>query len=176
LAALPSAAAAMPAVAGDSDVTQVHAATVLPTPRHRRLPWRAGAAALLLAGLLFWWWPRPDPQVSAWLAQAEARYARDQLGTPQGDSAIFYYRLVQGRDPDNAAARQGLAKVALRYGELARLARDKGDVALALEYVRRGLELAPEDADLAALQQALRAARREQRDGVQKFFDNLLGR
>ncbi|MFN3587736.1 MAG: serine/threonine-protein kinase, partial [Moraxellaceae bacterium] len=47
LAALPSAAAAMPAVAGDSDVTQVHAATVLPTPRHRRLPWLAGAAALL---------------------------------------------------------------------------------------------------------------------------------
>ncbi len=175
LAALP-ATTPVAGAGGDSDVTQVHALSpAVRGPQRRLLPWLA-AAAVLLGALLFWWWPRPDPQVSAWLTQAEARYARDQLGTPAGDSALFYYRLVLDRDPQNRAAVQGMLRVALRYGELARAARDKGDFNLALDYVRRGLELAPAHPDLAALQEELRAQRRERRDGVQKFFDNLLGR
>lgn len=175
LAALPATTPVAGTAGGDTEATQVHALLpVAPARRRHLLP--GLAAAVLLGALLFWWWPRSDPQLGAWLAQAEARYARDQLGTPAGDSAIFYYRLVLERDPENRAAVQGLVRVALRYGELARAARDKGDFNLALDYVRRGLDLVPAHPDLVALQEELRAQRRERRDGVQKFFDNLLGR
>lgn len=179
------------AVLADCDATVVHAASAgnvwsprldgaLREGRVRlaRLPLRrlvvVALALLMLAGGWRWW--QRDPQVEEWLDLAALRAEQGRLATPEGDSALFYYELVLARDPDNGDAQDGIDGVAARYAELARRAREAGELGSARDYVERGLAARPADADLLALREEIREARRAQRrGGVRKFLDNLLG-
>lgn len=59
-----------------------------------------------------------EPTVRALLANAEAAFQRNRLTLPERGSALFYFREVLGRDPNNAAAREGLARIERKYREL----------------------------------------------------------
>lgn len=145
--------------------------------RQRRVQLALAALLLILVALPAWQYWSQDAQVRAWLRQAEARLEQDQLSNPAGDNAVFYYQLVLQRDADNRSAQSGLGRVAARYAELAAEARDKAEFRQALEYADRGLEILPEDEVLLGLREEARAAARAQRkDGVSRFFNNLLGR
>lgn len=168
-------------VSEGTDATVVHPVlTVSPAHgglwRDRRVQAGAGVLLLLLA-LAGWWFLRePDEQVAGWLAQAEERLQHDQLNNPPGDNAVFYFRLVLKRDAENRHAIKGLGRVASRYAQLARAARDKENFTQAQEYVARGLDVQPDDAELLALGEEIREQARARHNGVQRFFDNLLGR
>ncbi|MES2919554.1 MAG: serine/threonine-protein kinase [Pseudomonadota bacterium] len=147
----------------------------LPAPLRRRLATMALLTSLVLAGAGGWHWWQRDPQVAEWLELADVRLAQDQMSQPEGDSAVFYYQLVLAREPGNESAQEGLQEVAVRYARLARSAREAGQLGTARDHVERGLEARPEDPALLALRDELRAASRAQRNGVQRFFNNLLG-
>lgn len=166
---------------GEMDTTSVRPA--LAAPQVSTVAWRdrrlqIGAGVLLLLGALAGWlfFGERDAQLAGWLTQAEERLLLDQLNNPPGDNAVFYYRLVLKRDADNRHAIQGLGKVAARYAELARAARDEENFRQAQEYVARGLDVQPDDAGLLALDEEIRQQARARQNGVQKFLGDLLGR
>ena len=116
----------------------------------------------------------PTPQ-SIQQSRAEEIYALLQLGdvaiannlltTPEKESAWHYYQRVFDLDPENAFAVRGLQRIAARYGELTRLAMERGKYDRAELYVRRGLGVANGSSELLALQkeiEARRAAEKEQ--------------
>ncbi|HEX4938569.1 MAG TPA: hypothetical protein VFX11_07845, partial [Candidatus Kapabacteria bacterium] len=174
-----SALAVAEGVGADTDATSVRA--VLPASGGQEPLWRnrrvqVGAGVLLLILMLVGWWAgREDPQVAEWLVKAGQRLENDQLNSPAGDNAVFYYRLVLKRDADNRKAQKGLNLVAARYAELARTARDEQNFRMALEYVERGLAIRPDDADLLALDAEIREQVRANRKGLGKFLDGLFG-
>ena len=163
--------------ADDGDVTLVNR-PVPAQPLRGMHRWRLlflVVLALVAAGLLGWHYHQRDPQVEAWLALADERLAHDQLSSPSDDSAVFYFGRVLQRDAGNRRAKRGLARVADRYAALAAAARDKGALDQSQDYVDRGLELQPDDAELLALREQVRAARTQRRNGVKKFLNNLFG-
>lgn len=165
----------------ETDATSVRPALVVAPGRvaawrDRRIQTGAGVLLLLVALTGWWFSGERDAQLAGWLTQAEERLLHDQLNNPPGDNAVFYYRLVLKRDADNRHAIQGLSKVAARYAELARAARDEENFRQAQEYVARGLEVQPDDAGLLALGEEVRQQARARQNGVQKFLGDLLGR
>jgi serine/threonine-protein kinase PpkA len=97
------------------------------------------------------------------LAQADAYLARDALGTPKGANAIETYRAILAEYPDQPEALAGLVRVAQRYGQLASAREQQGQLEPALEMVKRGLSLAPEDENLLAQRDKLNSQLAEQR-------------
>lgn len=89
------------------------------------------------------------------LAQGEQRLAAGQLASPAGDSAEDFFNRVLAREPDNAQARDGLARVlqarieaALAQGD-ARLAEDRlvqPEDDSAVYHYRQALALKPDEA------------------------------
>ncbi|HEB95327.1 MAG TPA: serine/threonine protein kinase [Sedimenticola thiotaurini] len=99
--------------------------------------------------------PVESAEVAAWLEKADQRYREDRLGLPAGDSARYWYRRVLEREPDNAAARAGLRRVARRYARLARNRLREGDLGRARRFTEQGLKTLPGDGDLLALAREL---------------------
>ena len=102
-------------------------------------------------------------EVAAQLEAGEARFARGELVSPEGLSAADAWRAVLALEPDNAAAREGLARIAAALLEQARQARDAGDLERALARVDEGLAVAPDQPDLVALREALERERARRR-------------
>jgi len=75
----------------------------------------------------------------------------EKFGYPEGDNAIDLFREVLKRNPGNAAATDGLARIAVFYARGARSALDRGLITGADELVEKGLRAAPTDAGLLKL-------------------------
>ncbi|HSE12496.1 MAG TPA: serine/threonine-protein kinase [Rudaea sp.] len=81
----------------------------------------------------------------------------EKFGYPAGDNAIDLFREVLRREPGNALAAQGLARIAAFYERGARSALDRGLNTGADELIEKGLRAAPTNADLLKLRAELAA-------------------
>lgn len=103
---------------------------------------------------------RVQQKVDDVLATAEQRIEEGKLIEPANDSARYYYDLVLGNDPDNAAARAGLTAVAsaLVLTAKAEIAAGNFDDAGSILMDAKGVD--PESVEVAATIDALKTARR----------------
>ncbi len=101
-----------------------------PPPRKRvGVTVAAGLAlGLIAAAVAAWWWYRDTPPppvdaragaIQANLAAAVTAFDAGRLLDPPSDSAVYYYREVLKVDPGNAAALDGLERIAERFIEQA---------------------------------------------------------
>lgn len=81
----------------------------------------------------------------------------EKFGYPAGDNAIDLFREVLKREPTNAIAAQGLARIAAFYERGARSALDRGLNTGADELIEKGLRAAPTNAGLLKLKAELAA-------------------
>ncbi len=81
----------------------------------------------------------------------------EKFGYPAGDNAIDLFREVLRREPGNATATQGLARIAAFYERGARSALDRGLNTGADELIEKGLRAAPTNAGLLKLKAELAA-------------------
>ena len=81
----------------------------------------------------------------------------EKFGYPAGDNAIDLFREVLRREPGNAAATQGLTRIAAFYERGARSALDRGLNTGADELIEKGLRAAPTNEGLLKLQKELAA-------------------
>ncbi|WP_271105277.1 serine/threonine-protein kinase [Pseudomonas tohonis] len=91
-------------------------------------------------------------RVDALVALGDQRLAEDRLLQPEGDSAVAYYQQALALQPENPRAFAGLEQVARRFALLAEEAYGHREFALAQEYIKGGLAVAPEDPQLLQLQ------------------------
>ncbi len=85
--------------------------------------------------------PKPDPRIAAGLKQADQYLRAWNLTAPAGRNAYDAYRQVLKIDPDNAAARRGIKKVAARYADLAEKELKRGNLDKAMGFIKTGLEV-----------------------------------
>ena len=90
-------------------------------------------------------------RIAGYLALAEQRLAEERLLLPEDDSATFYFRQVLAWEADNLLALAGLNRVAQRFIEQSEGAYARREYALALEYIKYGLEVEPANETLLKL-------------------------
>jgi serine/threonine-protein kinase PpkA len=100
--------------------------------------------------------PSAGGLIERYLALGHERLEAYALTTPEGDSAVDYFRKVVEIDPQNEKARTGLLLVADRYADLADQSLRRLRYFQAQRYIRRGLTVDPEN------QRLLRLAREAQ--------------
>ena len=100
-----------------------------------------------------------DQRIDEVLAQANARLDEGNLTTPSNDNARYYFERVLSSDPNNAAARQGLATVASELVLQARAQIDEGNFDNADTLLADARRLDPSSSALVASTAALSNAR-----------------
>ncbi len=90
-------------------------------------------------------------RIRGYLERAEQRLGEDRLLLPEDDSATFYFRQVLAWEPDNLLAEAGLNRVAQRFIEQSEEAYARREFALALAYIKSGLEVQPANETLLEL-------------------------
>ncbi|MFV0275569.1 MAG: hypothetical protein ACK5HY_00040, partial [Parahaliea sp.] len=99
--------------------------------------------------------PSLREQVVQWLELGDEALARDRLTVPRNRNALHYYRRVFELDAYNPLARQGVERVAERYGRLAWAAIGRDDYRKAHLFTERGLKVAATNPILLDVQQDL---------------------
>ncbi|MGA8262650.1 MAG: protein kinase [Arenicellales bacterium] len=159
---------------GTASRTEILQPTIERQPRTKRMVLAAsGLAAVLLAGgagAYFYLAPqgifsKPPPvhkldpatqaKVKKWLDIAETHFEIGRLMDPPENNAFYAYQKVLSLDPDNAAAQEGLRKIASTYVQVAKDTLKKGNKSDAEALVKEGLKAFPENDDLARLQKQL---------------------
>ena len=87
--------------------------------------------------------------------KAKQRLEEDDLTTPVGDCAYYYYSEIEKLDPGSSLAQEGFRNIVNRYAVLAERAYRKLDYQGAERYVTRGLEIEPDHYRLQALKEDL---------------------
>ncbi|AYC32277.1 serine/threonine protein kinase [Pseudomonas cavernae] len=104
-----------------------------------------------------------EARVAGYLQLAERSIAEERLLLPEDNSAVFYYRQVLGWVPGQEQALAGLQRVAQHYIDQSEGAYARREYALALEYIKHGLEAQPDNEVLLKLyddhEQRVRKAR-----------------
>lgn len=150
----------------------VPASAVMPataTPFRRidipRPPWIAVVAAFLACAGLVWWMaserkPAIDAQavIANNLAAGQRAFHDGHALEPRGRSALDYYNTVLALDPANAAARQGIDRIADRFAAQAEMAIARGQIAAAIIAVESVRRVQPEHRQLQDLQAQLNSA------------------
>lgn len=150
----------------------VPASAVMPataTPFRRidipRPPWIAVVAAFLAcAGLVWWMASERKPAIDAQavivnnLAAGQRAFHDGHALEPRGRSALDYYSTVLALDPTNAAARQGIDRIADRFAAQAEIAIARGQIAAAIIAVESVRRVQPEHRKLQDLRAQLDAA------------------
>jgi hypothetical protein len=103
-----------------------------------------------------------------YLRRAQQALDDYRLTTPERDNAYFYYRSILQDDPDNAAARAGIARIGDSYAELTRRELDQFHYRAARTYLERGLAVDPRNERLLELKQ-----RPALSDGPRRVVDRL---
>ena len=109
---------------------------------------------------------RGEQQAEDVLTMANARLEDGNLINPPNDNARYYYELALSNDPENTAARQGLAIVASKLAVQARSEIDNNNLDSAEEFLAAANAIDPANSELAVAVDALsekRAAILEQR-------------
>jgi serine/threonine protein kinase len=107
--------------------------------------------------------------------KARQRFTEDDLTTPEGDSAFYYYSEIAKLDPESDLARNGFRDIADRYAKLAESAYRNMDFPKAELYVTRGLEVVPGHFRLEALKTDLaRSSPEKVMKSLQKTFNFML--
>ena len=114
--------------------------------------------------------PSREPRVRRLLASAEAALKKSRLTQPAGDNAYGYYRRVLALDPKNAKAKEGLTRIALRYSWLAETEIAKYNYSKARMYIRRGLDVEPDNAKLLLLKKEAKL-----RNAPKQVFQDVKG-
>jgi tetratricopeptide (TPR) repeat protein len=96
-----------------------------------------------------------ESSVQELASKASQRLDNNDLTTPLGDSAFYYYSEIEKLDPGNTIAREGFKNIVNRYALLADNAYRKLDYRDAEHYVNKGLEIDPNHFRLQALQRDL---------------------
>ncbi len=113
---------------------------------------------------------QPPSEADRLLAKAEGALNDYRLTTPEGDSALDYYRQVLELDPVNLEAHDGLQMITRRYISLAERELRKSNPKKARAFISRGMDIQPSNYQLSELQrqadeleveQAMLAARSE---------------
>jgi TonB family protein len=112
-----------------------------------------------------------NQRVDEVLAQANARLDEGRLTSPSNDNARFYFELALSVDPDNTAARQGLAVVASKLVLRARTEIDAGDYERAESLLVDARRLDPSSTELGAATTALSDARQRRAQEIQAARD-----
>ncbi|MDJ0907505.1 MAG: TonB family protein, partial [Woeseiaceae bacterium] len=105
------------------------------------------------------------------LAQANARLEEGNLIAPSNDNARYYFELVLSNDPENTAARQGLAVIASRLVLQSREQIDQGNFDDAEALLIDARRLDPASSELAAATVALSDARQRRAQEIQAARD-----
>ncbi|MCP5424740.1 MAG: serine/threonine protein kinase [Gammaproteobacteria bacterium] len=98
-------------------------------------------------------------EIARLLALGQQSLTAYQLTTPENQNATLYFRRVLELDPANQAARRGLDQVLASYVQLTKQAIDDGRYSKARRHIAAGLTVAPDNAELLALQARTHAAR-----------------
>jgi TonB family protein len=104
---------------------------------------------------------RSAQRVDEVLRLANERLASDALTVPRNDNARYYFQLALSVDPDNTAARQGLALVTGKLVLRARAAIDNGALDEAGDMLDTARVLDPDSSEVAAVMESLDSARAE---------------
>lgn len=104
-----------------------------------------------------------------YLRLAGERFEQMRLSRPPRDNAFFYYQQVLQVDPDNAAAKEGLRRIAAQYALLAQQAFVSQDFSSGLTYVSQGLEAEPDNPVLLEL----KLRHQDKANGVKGFFGKM---
>jgi TonB family protein len=130
-----------------------------------RPPWMAVVAALLaVVGFSAWMiaqrTPAIDPQsvIATSLAAGDEALREGHTLEPRGRSALDHYNTVLALDPANAAARQGIDRIADQFAAQAETAIERGQVAAALVAIESLRRVQPDHRQLAELQAQIEAA------------------
>ena len=95
--------------------------------------------------------PAPEPRaVNAAVRQGQAALRAGRISGAGNDTALAHFKAALRLDPDNAAARDGLGKIAQALTVQANAATDAGDSAQASRLLDQAAALAPRSTDLAA--------------------------
>jgi len=135
-----------------------------PAPAPAALEAAAGARTEAAAGQV----PPVDPaaaaaaareqQIAEALGRAEQAVAELRLTTPESDSAMFHYQQVLSLDPENAAAREGVRNIVMRYVSLSDAAAASGNRSQAATYLERAASISPNDPEVIAARARLASA------------------
>ena len=136
-----------------SGVLALGALGVYLAPEQTDSPPRTGLRPLVPLSAL----PPADQQrVRDLLEIAEAHFMVQRYTDPPGGNAWAAYKQVLEIHPGNAEALRGLDRIATRYLELARAARQAGKLDKARAYVEAGLRVKPGHPDLMVLRNELK--------------------
>ena len=116
---------------------------------------------------------RSEQRVDEVLALASQRLAENALTSPANDNARYYYELALSNDPENVAARQGIAIVASKLVLRAREAIDNGRLDDAERTLQDAGALDPESSDLAGSLQALANARAAEQEAARREAESV---
>ncbi|OQY53975.1 MAG: hypothetical protein DRR08_31355 [Candidatus Parabeggiatoa sp. nov. 2] len=97
----------------------------------------------------------PPPDVAPLLRTCEAHFNANRLTSGRGGNALACYEDVLKKDPTNAKALAGLAKIEARYVEWAERALRQGKLDKAKRYLASLRKVNPESPQLAALEQLI---------------------
>ena len=126
-----------------------------------------------------------EKTVGALLKLAESALEDFRLTQPDDDNALGYFQMAMNIDPENEQAKAGPARIAYKYGELARSQMRRRRYAKANEYIDKGLKIDPSNPELIALRAQITESKastakkrrysedtpKELYDRVKKFFD-----
>jgi formylglycine-generating enzyme required for sulfatase activity len=99
--------------------------------------------------------PPPRPNISALLRTCETHFEAGRLTSGRGGNALACYENVLKKDPTNALALAGLAKIEARYADWAEQALRQKKLDKAKEHLARLRQLNPNSPELAALEQQI---------------------
>jgi len=112
-----------------------------------------------------------DSQIAQWLQDAQTNLAAWNLTAPKGRNAYYFYKRVLKRDPQNAAALQGIQDVAERYAQLAKREMGRSRYQKALDYIATGLSVDAENPRLWSLKKEVnRRVEQAQQRKIQRLL------
>ncbi len=94
-------------------------------------------------------------------AMAEQRLDENNLTTPEGDSAFYYYREILKIDPDSTLVQDAFQEMADRYASMAEQAYKYYDFETTRQHVEKGLMVMPNHAPLLELKGELNKSKAE---------------
>jgi serine/threonine-protein kinase PpkA len=112
---------------------------------------------------------RLERQVGALLAKAEKQFADDRLTAPDGDNALSTFNQVLALSPENRQAREGIERIAERFGELALKRHSEGKLEQGLTLIEQGLAIAPGEPSLLSLREDLRETMADKRRTAERI-------